>query len=191
MPGNKDPFSDDDMLLAFDSPAFIRRAMQVEAAWDALVAVCRRERERLLEMPRMRLARFLALSRSWPAAGSALCRAEDLAYLKELHADWQPRLRTAMNPPRMESVLARALADLARSFLRFNRRWRAFLGELDLRPINQLREGYNRYYLLEKECALRSARLAREGFVPLPPVRIESLIELFPLLNVPEPPARA
>jgi hypothetical protein len=187
MPGTSDPFSDDDMLLAFDAPAFVRRAMQVEAAWDAILAVCRRERERLLEMPRIRLARFLTLLKSWPPGHSAICRTADLVYLETLHTEWTPRLRSVVKPARTERTIILGLADLSRSFQRFNRRWKAFLIELDLRPVNQLRDGYNQFYLLEKECALRSARLAREGFAPLAPVRVENLTELFPLLKVPQP----
>jgi hypothetical protein len=186
MPDGTDRPGDDDMLLAFDAPAFVRRAMQVEGAWDAIVAVCRRERERLLQMPRMRLARFLALIESWPPGSSALCRIDELAYLRELHAEWKPRLRSPVKRARTERAVTQALADLSRSFRRFNHRWQASLNKLDLGPINRLREGYNRFYLLEKECALRSARLAREGFVPLAPVRVENLLELFPLLKDPE-----
>src|SRR5262249_30809353 len=155
MPSRDNPISDDEMLLAFDAPAFVRRAMQVEAAWEALMAICRSERERLLEMPRMRLARYLALSRSRPFAPAEFCRPDDLAYLDELHRTWQPRLRCAVKPARSDADVHRALTELSRSFLRFNRRWLAFVRELNLRPLNQLREGYNRYYLLEKECALR------------------------------------
>jgi len=180
MSGNNDA-----MLLAVDAPAFVRRAMQVEAAYEALLAVCRRERERLLEMPRMRLARYRALGRSRPSALAETCSPDELAYLEELHHQWQPRLRRAVEPARSPADLHRALAELSRSFRRFNRRWLAFVAELDLNVVNQLREGYNRYYLLEKECALRSARLAREGFVPLAPVRIDDLFDRFPLLRVP------
>ena len=186
MGDSNDPFSDDDMLLAFDAPAFVRRATQVEAAWDAIVAVCRREWDKMLELPKLRLARFLALIHSWPSGPSGICSAEDLAFLDKLHAEWTPRLRSLIKPARTEAAVLLGLADLARSFQRFNRRWLAFLNELDLGPVNQLRVEYNRFYVLEKECALRSARLAREGFVPLSPVRVENLLELFPLLKVPE-----
>jgi hypothetical protein len=176
----------DDMLLAFDAPAFVRRALQVEIAWEGMQAVCRRERERLLEMPRMRLARFVMLRESWSKDLSSICSPDDLAYLDRLHQDWKPRLRSTVQPARTEAAVVQALADVARSFARFNRRWLAYLGELDLRPLNQLRDGYNQFYVLEKECALRSARLAREGFVPLAPVRVEDLLERFPVLKIPQ-----
>jgi hypothetical protein len=52
--------------------------------------------------------------------------------------------------------------------------------------VNGLREGYNRYYLLEKECALRSPRLARQGFVRLPAVTVDDLAAQLPPLPVPQ-----
>src|SRR5262245_1308193 len=185
MPSHDYPFSDDQMLLSFDAPAFVRRAMQVEAAWEALLAVCLRERERLLEMPRLRLARFQALCNSRAPGSGRNCHPDELAYLEQLHDEWQPRLRSAVKPARSEVDVRRALAELSHSFQRFNLHWLVFVRELDLSPVNRLREGYNRYYLLEKECALRSARLAREGFVPLKPLRIDDLLERFPLLRIP------
>ena len=38
---------------------------------------------------------------------------------------------------------------------------------IDLTHVNKLRDGYNRYYVLEKECALRNVRLAALGFDPV------------------------
>ena len=72
-----------------------------------------------------------------------------------------------------------------RSFQRFNERWSKYLHEVDLGPINRLRDGYNRYYLLEKECALWSARIAQSGFVPLNFVTTADLLKEFPLPRVP------
>jgi hypothetical protein len=68
---------------------------------------------------------------------------------------------------------------------RFNGEWELFLRGLDLTPINRLREGYNRYYVIEKECAVRSVRTAREGFEPLPPVTTDDLRRMFPPLPLP------
>ncbi len=36
---------------------------------------------------------------------------------------------------------------------------------------------YNRYYVLEKECSLGSARLAARHFTPKPPLTREALLE--------------
>ncbi len=174
-----------DMPL-MDAPAFVRRARDVEAAWNGLIENCARERTRLLEMPRMRLARLLALAPSDAALSSLSGTLEDAHDLVELHRDWQPRLRSKVSASPSAAELMRAFADLRLSFKRFNHRWIKTLHELDLKPINALREGYNRFYLLEKECALRSTRIAREGFQPLEPVTVERLLEEFPLLKIPD-----
>jgi hypothetical protein len=38
---------------------------------------------------------------------------------------------------------------------------------------------------LEKECAVRNARVARQGFQTLPPLTLEELSSLLPPLSVP------
>jgi hypothetical protein len=81
--------------------------------------------------------------------------------------------------------LRRALAELCGSIELFNRRWREYLPTVELNEVNALRDGYNRWYVLEKECAVRSPRLAREGFVRLEPLSSASLLELLPPLGVP------
>jgi len=92
----------------------------------------------------------------------------------------------AIEPTSSSRTLYRALRELTESIERFNRRWRELLQKVDLTKVNELREGYNRYYVLEKECALRSPRLARQGYSPLPPVTVEELRALLPPLAVPE-----
>src|SRR5262245_8581567 len=126
-----------------DAPAFLRRARAVEDAWTRLLDRCRGKRDLLLEMPRMRLARLFALAPlPSPLLASRLGR-EELAYLEGLLAQWQPRLRSAVRPAKSAAELARPISDLARSFSRFNTRWLAFVGELDLAPLNKLREDYH------------------------------------------------
>src|SRR5262249_25900795 len=101
----------------------------------------------------------------------------------------QTRLAPALRlvPARTDSLAAlrRALNEVIDSLERFNRRWVQFVEELELTAINELRAGYNRYYVLEKEFALRSARVARHGFVPLAPITSAMLLELMPVLPVP------
>jgi hypothetical protein len=53
-----------------------------------------------------------------------------------------------------------------------------------LGEVNRLRAGYNQYYVLEKECMVRSANIAREGFRPLPPATTADLLALFPLVRM-------
>jgi hypothetical protein len=72
------------------------------------------------------------------------------------------------------------------SLERFNQRWRKFLPTVDLTAVNRLREDYNRYYLLEKECAVRSSVVARRGYSPLQPVTVDDLADVLPLLPVPQ-----
>jgi hypothetical protein len=74
---------------------------------------------------------------------------------------------------------------LAASVERFNRRWCAYIAELDLSAINGLRDGYNRYYLLEKECAVGSVRLLPQTFRRLAPVTSEEILDQLPPQPVP------
>ena len=74
---------------------------------------------------------------------------------------------------------------MTESIRRFNGRWLEFLEKIDLTPVNELRASYNRYYLLEKECAMRSARLARQGFVRLSLLSVAELAVVLPALPVP------
>jgi hypothetical protein len=177
---------DKDMPL-LDAPAYVRRAREVEAAWSLLLERCEKERTALLAMPRMRLGVLFASLPSDAMLESLWQFPEQAAYLRHLHAEWRPQLRVKLKPVRAAAELKRPVANLITSFTRFNRRWLKALGDLDLRNINTLREDYNRYYLLEKECALRSARIAGEGFRPLEPVTTEHLLARFPMLQVPEP----
>lgn len=174
-----------DMPL-MDGPAFVRRAREVEAAWNSLIDGCARERARLLEMPRLRLARLFALMPSNLDPSSLWSRPGDAEYLRRLQQEWQPQLRSRVKPKRTAAELQRAVAELGSSFARFNRLWIKVLNELDLSHINRLRENYNRHFLLEKECALRSTRVAREGFQPLEPLTVQRLLTELPLLEVPE-----
>ena len=81
----------------------------------------------------------------------------------------------------------RAIAsDLITSVGRFNRRWSEFLDDLNLDHANRLIDQYNRYYILEKECSMGSARLAARHFVPRARLTRESLLSDYPLLPVPE-----
>jgi len=93
-------------------------------------------------------------------------------------------IRTAVSASR-SSRLRRSLRELNESLEHFNERWQAFLSKVDLTAVNEMRDGYNRYYVLEKECAVRSARIARQGFIPLEPLTIDDVIAEFPLLPVP------
>ena len=160
-------------LSLYDVPADVRRARAVEQAYDDLLTRCRQRREELLRDVRERLGRL----RSSPAA----------ARLAELEAAVQPLPESSATPLRPRQV-QRELQELTASVERFNAAWAEFLRRLDLSGVNDLREGYNRYYLLEKECAMRSPSLARRGYQPLVPLTLEEVAAAFPPLPVPQLP---
>ena len=172
-------------LAQYDAPAYVRRAVNVEGALEEIRARCRRQRDQWLAMARTRLAILRALAGDWTALGPCLQDESQLDVLRFLEAELFPSLRATIAPTTSTRVLRRALSELCDSLNRFNRRWPAFLQAQDLRKLNELREDYNRYYILEKECAVRSARLARQGFHKLPPLNVDDLLKFFPPLPVP------
>ena len=119
-----------------------------------------------------------------PAARPWLADDESVRTLTELAAAVGLPERAPAAPTSARKI-RRALRDLREAVERFNGRWAEFLRWLDLSAVNQSRDGYNRYYLLEKECALGALAVARDGFRPLPPLTTEALLELLPPLPVP------
>lgn len=173
-----------ELLAQYDAPAYIRRARRVQGAFDDLVETCRRQREEWLGMVRLRLGVLRALAGSWEAL-RPFRTPEQVNELRDLHDTLSPQLRTPVAAATSPRALRRALVELRESVERFNRRWKAYLKTIDLAAINDLRVGYNRYYLLEKECALRSSAVARHGYRPLEPLTHDELADLLPLLPVP------
>ena len=171
-----------ELLGLFDVPAFARRGQDLEYALARLRVRARRRRADLLDMVRLRL-------RQW--AGAAAGPEVELAYFREPIAPLWPL--AGLEPPAWAARSAtrwglRAIArDLAASVGRFNRRWEDFLGGVDLAPLNRQVDHYNRYYLLEKECSLGSARLAARHFEPKARVTMDELRAEFPPLPTPEP----
>ncbi len=169
------------LLGMFDAPAFVRRGADLEYALNRLEAKLRREREGMLDMVRLRLRQWSGVATGpddfRPTLRSSPARLYELA-----GADapaWSPRPASA----RQRTTVAR---DLAASVGRFNRRWSERVGGLKLDALNRQIEHYNRYYVLEKECVLGSARLAARHFVPKPLMTPETLFGRFPLLPEPE-----
>jgi hypothetical protein len=173
-------------LSQFDAPAYIRRARGVEAALEQLLEHCRRRRAEWLEMVRLRIGMLHALAGDWDNVRPFLADDAQLDILRYLLAALASPLRAPVEPTTSARTLRHALRELHESLERFNQRWREFLASVDLSAINELREGYNRYYVLEKECAVRSPRVARQGFVPLQPLTLDDLASQFPLLPVPQ-----
>lgn len=173
------------VVSAYDAPAYVRRARRVHEAGEAVLEHCRRRRDEWLGLARTRLGTLFALAGTWEALRPLVADDEQIGALAGLHQDLRPRLRVPVEPTTSARALRRALAELCESLERFNRRWREFLAAIDLGEVNRERDGYNRYYVLEKECAVRSARLARHGFTPLPPLTTDDLARALPELPVP------
>jgi hypothetical protein len=182
--GGEDGCTLREMMALFDAPAYVRRARQVEATYQGIVQRCRCQRDEWLTMVRTRLGQFVALSGGWERLRSRLADDPLLDVLIGLNDELRPTLRVVLPATDSQRVLRRAASSLRDSIERFNQRWLAFVAKLDLKPLNALREAYNRHYLLEKECALRSPRLAREGFRPLSPLTADDLLALLPPLPV-------
>ena len=185
------PSRDDDhrtfqQMMAFaDGPAYARRARRVHGAFDDLLARCRKKRDEWLTFVRIALGTLRGLAGEWEALRPCVRDDKSLDVLRRLYDELQPRLRVPVEPTTSVRKHRAALAELIDGLERFNRRWLAYAAELDLRLINELREGYNRFFLLEKECAVRSPRLARQGFRQLEPLTTEGLAALLPPLAVP------
>jgi hypothetical protein len=174
-------------LVGNGGPAFLRRTSQVTGAYEQLLEACRVKRNELLAMVDLRLATLFALAGGWEAVRSLLASDEQFEALKMLHSERDPQLRHKLVRAVAPTRIQRALLELIESMTNFNRRWAEYLRSVDLTAINKLREGYNLYYVLEKECAVRSGSVASRGFRPLEMLTTEHLVALFPSLTIPEP----
>jgi hypothetical protein len=169
------------LLGLFDVPAFARRGHELEHATKRLLDRCHAERVRRLEMVHLRL-------RQW-SAGVEGPESWRTTFRSSLDPLWQTAdaplpatwYRTPASPRRRRTIAR----DLIASVERFNRRWLDHLETLDLSTLNTLIDHYNRYYLLEKECVFRSARIAARNFTPRSHLTINDLLHHHPLLPVP------
>src|SRR5262245_39842747 len=144
---------DEDRLLKlamghYDVPAYVRRARRVQEALDDLLAGCNEKRDAWLGMVRTRLATLHALAGDWPALRPHLVGDLEVETLAELHRQLEPGLRSCVEATKSPRLVRLALRELCDSLQRFNLRWRAFVLQVDLSPVNEARDGYNRYYVL-------------------------------------------
>jgi hypothetical protein len=166
-------------------PAYARRAKAMEAAFVELIERCREKRHELLAMVRVRLGTLGALAREWDNLQPFVAEG-GVDVLRKLHEELAPRLRVSVEPTSSARALRRALRELTESLANFNRRWLAFLEAVDLTWVNELRDGYNRYYVIEKECVVRSPLVARAGFQPRAPATLDEITAVLPALPIPE-----
>lgn len=170
-----------ELMGLFDTPAFARRGQDLEITLRRLHDRCRKARGELLDMVQLRLRRW----------SRAVTGPDDWTnvFVAPIEPLWPlalaepPRWADSPAPIRRQRIIA---ADLVAAVLRFNRRWPRFLDQLNLDPINTAIDRYNRYYLLEKECVLGSARLAARHFQPVAPLSTAVLMIDHPSLPVPE-----
>jgi hypothetical protein len=170
----------------YGPPAFVRRAVQVQEAFEQLVLRCHRQRDEWLAMARTQLGILQSLAGDWSALRSLLTDDNQVEILRRLGTALNPCPRVPLEPTHATGKLRQALREVVESLERFNRRWEAFLPTVDLNHVNELRDGYNRYYVLEKECLVRSPRLARQGFTRLEPLTVTDLSAVLPLFPVPQ-----
>lgn len=174
------------MMVAaqYDAPAYVRRARGVETAYEQLLERCRRQRAEWLFGPRLHLGALRAAVGAWSDLRPLLADDEQVIALDRLHGETgDPAV--PMTGPGSRAGRRRALLRLAASVARFNRRWLVFVQKLHLGEVNRLRDGYNRYYLLEKECAVGPARLLPQLFCRLPPLTVSHVLAELPPLPVP------
>ncbi|MFN9719780.1 MAG: hypothetical protein ACK58L_13860 [Planctomycetota bacterium] len=177
------------IIATFDSPAYMRRSRDTEAAWNDVVTQCRSHYQSAAEIPLLRLVQVCRLCgrdlAQLVVRNSSLLREPTVDEFQAMLARWSERIqpmllradRSGMNG---DAVLA--WQTFVSSCERFNRGWQAFVVGVDLSEINRLRRDYNEYFLLEKECAVHSPLVARMEYEPLTPATHDDLIRMFPLL---------
>ena len=169
-----------ELMGLFDLPAFARRGQDVEAAIRRLHDRCERVRSEMLDMVRLRL-------RQWCAAAAGPDRWSGV-FTSTIEPLWclagapPPRWAELDAPLKRRQSIA---SDLIAAVDRFNRRWIDALDRFNLEPTNSVIEQYNRYYLLEKECVMGSARLAARHFIPMHPLTKSILLADHPPLPLP------
>lgn len=172
------------LLGQFDAPSYVRRGLDVEVAWLDVVAKLNRERRQWFGPLGRRLGGLKARAGDWRRLVGDNRQA--LAALAQLETMLPCHLR--FPPARAWMILLHQgeFRRWCRDVEQFNVYWRATAAAADLTAVNQRREAYNRWYLLEKECAIGSARLAAQGFEPLRPLTTADILAHFPELPVPD-----
>jgi hypothetical protein len=170
-----------ELMGLFDAPAFARRGRDVEWAVARTLEISRRQRIEMLEMVHCRL-------RMWVSATSGY-HDWQIAFTAPINYLWQ--MTGAKEPLWSNSTKVRPRAvysasrDLVSSLERFNKRWEKWVNKLEADTINRQIDHYNKYYVLEKECVVGSAKLAARLFQPVPRIDPAWLFSQFPLIQVP------
>src|SRR5262245_29496538 len=79
------------VLAQYGAPAFVRRARQVQDAYEQLLDRCRRQREEWLPSARLCLERLSALVGNWERLTAWLGDEYQVEILRHLQTELQPR----------------------------------------------------------------------------------------------------
>ncbi len=170
-----------EMMGLFDAPSFAQRGQELEDTLRRMAERCRRARGERLDMVHVRLRQW---ARSATGPGDwARVFSTSIESLWPLSEAEPPQWAESPTSLRKQFGIAR---DLIGAVRRFNDRWVQFLDGMKLQAANAVIDQYNRYYVLEKECVMGSARLAARFFTPVPLLTREQLLRDHPLLPVPE-----
>ncbi|WP_145389507.1 hypothetical protein [Stieleria neptunia] len=170
-----------------EEPAFVTRGRRLDAAREQLRWACQTHRQTLLRGPSLHLRKIAAMIHGdWSKLAPYLASPSQWRLVASFHENWN---RHAPPPWANQGLWAqrldRPLRQLRDSIDRFNRAWQGHLDGFDLEPINQTIADFNQYYVLEKACAFGREDIARRGFEPIPPVTRQSLLDEFPLVELP------
>src|SRR5262249_7972153 len=117
------------MLALYGAPAYVRRAQNVEAAWQQLVECCQRQRHEWLALARTGLAILRDLAGEWTKLEPILAGSDAVAVLADLEQQLQPAERPRAEPSASVRRWRRALSELVESLSYFNQRWEIFLAK--------------------------------------------------------------
>jgi hypothetical protein len=171
------------LLVEFgEEPAFIARARAPQLALDALLRACQAKRDEMLQWPKLHLAALAQQIRGdWSRLRPLLAVPQSVDMLVALHVGIPASKPVAATWLTSDKA---ALTRFLESAERFNRNWQAYLDGLDLETVNRPRRDFNQFYLLEKDCAFGSQRVA-DGFEPLAMIDSAYLYGRFPPLALP------
>lgn len=173
------------LLAGYGVPAYIRRARNLELAeqeldarvqrlwFDRVRPVARQVRSLLALVSDDRaLWELLDHGRRYPAF-------REVEALVSRHPDYARfgADRSLFGPTRAARV-----RELCRLIREFNDTWAAAVEGIDLGPVNGLIAEYNRWFPLERECAMRHAFQFRDDFQPRPRIEPAELAIRQPLL---------
>ena len=161
---------------ALGVPAFVRRANAMEEALATLHDRIRAERSRRLRCLHSAAREIESSRRAGAVLPSGIAPALDEITSEPWFRRGVPA-QSALSPRRVAIKAAR----LRRRILDFNARWLEYLVAVSLEEVRSLQIGYNRWYPLERELALRGVRMS---FTPIRLLEREDLIRMHPGLPV-------